>query len=65
MAPLGPDLNLVKQWSATEFISTLRGGVDPNGHPLSEEMPWRPIGRMDDDDLTAIYTYLIQMPDRP
>lgn len=65
MAPLGPDLSLVKQWSAAEFISTLRGGVDPTGHPLGEEMPWRPIGRMDDDDLTAIYTYLIQMPDRP
>jgi mono/diheme cytochrome c family protein len=65
MAPLGPDLNLVKQWSTDEFISTLRGGVDPTGHPLSEEMPWRPIGRMDDDDLTAIYTYLTQMPDQP
>jgi len=64
MAPVGPDLSLVKQWSSAQFISTLRSGVDPNGHPLSEEMPWRPIGRLDDDDLNAIYTYLIHMPDQ-
>ncbi|HWT99275.1 MAG TPA: c-type cytochrome [Terriglobales bacterium] len=64
MAPVGPDLSLVKQWSTAQFISTLRSGVDPNGHPLSEEMPWRPIGRLDDDDLTAIYTYLLHMPDQ-
>ncbi|HVJ40398.1 MAG TPA: c-type cytochrome [Dongiaceae bacterium] len=63
MAPLGPDLNLVKQWKPEEFISTLRTGVDPGSHILSAQMPWRPIGRMDDDDLHAIYQYLTHMPD--
>ena len=46
LAPLGPDLNVVKSWKFREFVATMRTGVDPNGHTLSNEMPWRPIGRM-------------------
>ena len=62
MGPLGPDLNLVKGWKLAEFIATMRTGIDPNGHALSEQMPWRPIGRMDDDELTAVYEYLTHLP---
>src|SRR4029077_4141980 len=62
LAPLGPDLNLVKDWKLAEFIAAMRVGIDPNGHKLSEQMPWRPIGRMDDDELTAIYQYATHMP---
>lgn len=62
MAPLGPDLNLVKYWKLAEFIATMRTGVDPNGHQISEEMPWRSIGRMDDDELAAVYEYLTHLP---
>jgi mono/diheme cytochrome c family protein len=62
MAPLGPDLNLVKDWKLSEFIATMRTGVDPNGHQISEQMPWGPIGRMDDDELTAVYEYLTHLP---
>jgi hypothetical protein len=40
----------------------MRTGVDPNGHRLDDQMPWRPIGRMDDDDLAAIYLYLAGLP---
>ena len=47
----GPDLNLVKGWKLADFIATMRTGIDPNGHTLSEQMPWRPLGRMDDDEL--------------
>ncbi|WMT79407.1 c-type cytochrome [Bradyrhizobium sp. Ash2021] len=63
MAPLGPDLNLVKDWKLAEFLATMRTGIDPNGHELSEKMPWRPIGRMDDDELDAVYEYLTHRPD--
>jgi hypothetical protein len=35
MAPLGPDLNLVKNWMLADFIATIRIGVDPNGHKLA------------------------------
>jgi mono/diheme cytochrome c family protein len=62
LAPLGPDLNLVKDWKLAEFITTMRTGIDPNGHALSQQMPWRPIGRMDDDELAAVYQYLTRLP---
>lgn len=58
LPPIGPNLQLVKDWTQEEFITTLRTGVDPSGHALNEQMPWRAIGRMDDDDLTAMYLYL-------
>jgi hypothetical protein len=40
----------------------MRTGVDPNGHRLAEQMPWRQIGRMDEDELAAIYLYLAALP---
>ncbi|MET4385486.1 mono/diheme cytochrome c family protein [Bradyrhizobium sp. F1.4.3] len=60
LPPLGPDLGIVGQWTLGEFITTMRSGIDPNGHQLGEQMPWRPIGRMDDDELAAMYQYLTQ-----
>jgi mono/diheme cytochrome c family protein len=62
-APIGPDLALVREWTLAEFIATLRTGIDPGGHELSNKMPWRPIGKMDDDELTAVYRYLIRQPE--
>jgi mono/diheme cytochrome c family protein len=62
LGPLGPDLNLVKGWKLDEFVATMRTGIDPNGHELSKEMPWRPIGRMGDEELRAVYEYLKQLP---
>jgi mono/diheme cytochrome c family protein len=62
LGPLGPDLTLVKDWSFEAFASTMRTGVDPNGHALGEDMPWKPIGRMDDDTLRALYEYLTHLP---
>jgi cytochrome c553 len=58
IAPLGPGLQLVKDWKLQEFIATLRTGTDPTGRHLSELMPWRVLGRMDDEELTAVYEYL-------
>ena len=62
LGPIGPDLNLVKDWKLDEFIATMRTGVDPNGRELSKQMPWRPIGKMDDVELGAIYQYLTHLP---
>jgi mono/diheme cytochrome c family protein len=62
LGPLGPDLNLVKYWKLEEFIATMRTGVDPNGHEISKKMPWKPIGRMSEEELGAIYEYLTQLP---
>jgi mono/diheme cytochrome c family protein len=62
LGPLGPDLTLIKDWTFDAFASTMRTGIDPNGHALGEDMPWKPIGRMDDDALRAIYEYLTPLP---
>jgi hypothetical protein len=51
-------LRIVKLWTDAQFISTLRTGIDPAQHQLSEAMPWRQFGLGSDDDLKAIYQYL-------
>ena len=61
LAPLGPDLTLVKEWKLEEFVATMRTGTDPGGHELSKQMPWRPIGKMDDQELSAVYAYLTHL----
>ena len=58
VGPIGPGLNFVTQWKLEEFIDTMRTGTDPYGHHLGDQMPWRFIGRMDDEELTALYEYL-------
>ena len=62
LPPIGPGLSFVKEWKLNEFISTMRSGIDPAGHQIGKEMPWQPIGKMDDEDLTAMYQYLIHLP---
>jgi mono/diheme cytochrome c family protein len=62
--PIGPGLAMVKDWKLEDFIATLRTGVDPNGYHLDGgKMPWRSIGKMDDEELGAIYAYLKRLPD--
>jgi mono/diheme cytochrome c family protein len=62
--PIGPGLAIVKHWKLEDFIATLRTGVDPNGYHLDgNKMPWRSIGKMDDEELGAIYAYLKRLPD--
>jgi cytochrome c553 len=60
-APIGPGLSLVSDWTREQFIETLRTGQDPSGHEIGERMPWRPLGKMDDVELSAIYEYLTHM----
>jgi mono/diheme cytochrome c family protein len=62
-APIGPGLSLVADWTREQFIATLRTGKDPSGHELGERMPWRPLGKMDDVELGAIYEYLTHLTD--
>lgn len=63
LAPIGPNLKVVKTWTQEQFINTLRTGVNPMEYALDPaRMPWKSIGRMDDEELTAIYLYLSGMP---
>jgi mono/diheme cytochrome c family protein len=62
LAPVGPNLQVVKGWTQDQFIKTLRMGVDPSGHQISPQMPWQQVGRLDDDELGAVYKYLSSLP---
>ena len=62
LAPIGWNLDPVKQWTAEQFISTIRTGVNPDGYHLSDDMPWKQISRMDDVELQAIHAYLASLP---
>ena len=48
----------VAGWTRDQFIQTMRTGVDPSGHTIALPMPWKAIGRMDNEELTALYRYL-------
>jgi mono/diheme cytochrome c family protein len=60
-----PDLTLsgeVGQWTQEQFVNTIRTGLTPSGHQLSQDMPWMLYKGMVDEDLQAIYTYLHTLP---
>ena len=64
LGTIGPALAIVKDWKLGDLIATLRTGTDPNGDHLDgNKMPWRSIGKMDDEELSAIYAYLKRLPD--
>ena len=60
LAPIGPSLKALNGWTPQQFITTMRTGVTPDGHVLNRQMPWQNIGRMDDEELTALYAYITQ-----
>lgn len=45
-------------WSEAQFITTIRTGVTPSGHSLTEFMPWKEFRNMTDDQFKAIWLYL-------
>src|SRR5258708_24602260 len=58
LPPVGPNLNLVKAWKLEEFIATMRTGINPSRRHLGEQMPWRPLGKKDYGERSALYEYL-------
>jgi len=49
-------------WTEEQFVNTIRSGVTPGGHQLSEHMPWKEYRKMTDDELKAIFLYLHSLP---
>lgn len=50
-------------WGGDGFIKTMRTGITPFGKELNGKfMPWKEIGTLDDDELQAIYGYLMSLP---
>ena len=63
-APLAPNLTpggLLVGWSEADFITTLRTGVDPYNHELSDSMP-KDLGKMTDEELKTLWMYLQSLP---
>jgi mono/diheme cytochrome c family protein len=59
LAPPAPSARaIVASWTREQFIQAMRTGVDPGGHTIQPPMPWKAIGQMDDEELTALYIYL-------
>lgn len=52
-------------WTEDVFIKALRTGKhlgQENGRPIMPPMPWDFIGKMTDEDLSAVYAYLRSLP---
>lgn len=61
-APPGLSLESVKGWTVDEFVHCMRTGMTPDGRTLDDRfMPWKPIGQMTDEELTAIWLRLQQL----
>jgi len=52
----------LQTWTEEDFINTIRTGVTPHGHQLTDDMPWKDFRNMTDDELKAIWTYLQSIP---
>jgi mono/diheme cytochrome c family protein len=49
-------------WKEADFIKAMRTGTKPDGKSLSDNMPWKSVGKLSDDELKAIFTYLQSLP---
>ncbi len=65
-APIGPNLTPgggLANWESEGFIKTMHTGITPLGKEINGKfMPWKEIGRYDDEQLKAIYAYLMAQP---
>jgi len=64
-APPAPDLTPggdLGKWTDLKFINTIRSGIDPSQHKLTEFMPWKNLANMTDDELKAVWLYLQSLP---
>jgi mono/diheme cytochrome c family protein len=64
-APLAPNLTPggeLAVWTEADFMNTIRTGVTPSGHELSESMPWKGLGKMTDDELKTVWMFLQTQP---
>lgn len=53
---------LIGTLTQAQFFDMMRTGVKPDGIPFPETMPWQNAAQMTDDDLAALYLYVIAAP---
>ena len=58
--PAAPSLvDSTRNWSAEDFLKTMRSGRTPRGRPLDPQtMPWPRLANLTDDELNAVYEYV-------
>lgn len=65
-APITPNLTpggTLVSWGPDGFVKFFRTGITPMGKEVNPEfMPWKIYGHLDDDQLQAIYAYLMKQP---
>lgn len=64
-APPAPNLTPggdLSAWSEDEFKTALRTGRTPAGRELSEDMPWKGLSKMTDEEMRAVWLYLRSLP---
>jgi mono/diheme cytochrome c family protein len=53
-----------KNWSEADFLRVMRTGRRPDSVPVNGAMPWKNAGRMTDEELHAVWSYLRSLPGR-
>jgi mono/diheme cytochrome c family protein len=54
-----------KSWNEGDFVRLMRTGRRPDSVPVNVAMPWKSAGRMTDEELHAVWSYLRALPGRP
>ncbi len=50
-------------WTADDFLQTMRTGITPEGRELPKEyMPWQVFGTMTDEELQGLFAYFQSLP---
>ena len=60
-SPPAPNLTLLSRagWSEQDFFTAVRTGVTKSGNQMDNEfMPWESVGRMTDDELSAVWLFV-------
>ena len=58
-----PETGVLRDYTEAQFIEAMRTGRHKGqGRPILPPMPWPAFGQMTDEDLSAIYAYLQQIP---
>ncbi len=53
----------LSHWTEADFVQTLRTGTTPAGKQLNpDNMPWKIVGQMTDDELQAVFLFLRSLP---
>lgn len=52
-------------WTPAQFMQTMRTGVAPGGRALNPFMPYKYLGQLTDDELSALLLYLRSVPALP